>query len=259
MSKQNVIEKNTILMIITYIYHSCCAIEFDKFSVIIDYYIDPAKNGEATGWVEQHLLQKDKPLYVLCTHSHGDHFNEEVLTWDLDKKDITYVFSKEIADTLKDNSLLKDEKINYLEKFESYRDKNIMIKAFGSTDAGASFYIEHKRTKIFHAGDLNNWHWNEEVPIDESFVFENQYICELELLSEEVKKLDVAMFPLDPRLGKDFMRGGEQFVNKIKTKNFLPLHFGDNYELIQQFEPIALKAKTKLLKLDHKAQSFNIK
>ena len=96
------------------------------------------------------------------------------------------------------------------------------------------------------------------MPIDESFVFENQYICELELLSEEVKKVDIAMFPLDPRLGKDFMRGGKQFVNKIKTKNFLPIHFGDNYDLIQQFEPIATKAKTNFLKLEHKAQSFKL-
>ena len=246
-------------MIITYIYHSCCAIEFSKFSVIIDYYIDPLKDGEASGWVEQHLLQNEKPLYVLCTHSHSDHFNEEVLSWDANKDNITYIFSKEVAETLKDNPLLKDEKINYLDKFEEYKDKNIKVQAFGSTDEGSSFYMEHERKKIFHAGDLNNWHWNEEVPRDEAFVFENQYICELELLSEQVKKVDIAMFPLDPRLGKDFMRGGEQFVNKIKTKNFLPLHFGDNYEQIQQFEPIASKAKTNLLKLEHKAQSFKIK
>ena len=245
-------------MIITYIYHSCCAIEFSKFSVIIDYYIDPVKEGEEVGWVEKNLLQNDKPLYVLCTHSHSDHFNEEVLSWDAKKDNITYIFSKEVAETLKDNPLLKDEKITYLDKFEEYKDKNIKVQAFGSTDEGGSFYMEHERKKIFHAGDLNNWHWNEEVPRDEAFVFENQYICELELLSEQVKKVDIAMFPLDPRLGKDFMRGGEQFVNKIKTKNFLPLHFGDNYELIQQFEPIANKAKTKLLKLEHKAQSFKL-
>ena len=245
-------------MIITYVYHSCCAIEFKKFTILIDYYKDAIKEGEEIGWVEKNLLQNDKPLYVLCTHSHADHFNEEVLKWGAQKDSITYIFSKEVVDTIKDNPLLKDEKITYLDKFEEYKDKNIKVQAFGSTDEGGSFYIEHKRSKIFHAGDLNNWHWNEEVPMDESFVFENQYICELELLSEEVKKLDIAMFPLDPRLGKDFMRGGEQFVNKIKTKNFLPLHFGDNYELIQQFEPIANKAKTKLLKLEHKAQSFKL-
>ena len=246
-------------MIVTYVYHSCCAIEFETFSIIIDYYKDAIKDGDEIGWVKKHLLKKEKPLYVLCTHSHSDHFNEEILSWNRDKENITYVFSKEIADTLKDTSSLKDEKIIYLDKLEEYKDDNLKIKAFGSTDAGASFYIEHNDAKIFHAGDLNNWHWNEEVTKNESFVFENRYICELELLSEDVTELDIAMFPLDPRLGEDFMRGGEQFVNRIKTDNLLPLHFGDNYELIQQFEPIARVNNCNLLKLEHTGQSFKIK
>ncbi len=244
-------------MIVTYVYHSCCAIEFDEFSVIIDYYEDTTKDGEA-GWVANHLLQKETPLYVLCTHSHKDHFNEEVLSWCRNKENITYVFSKEVADTLHGITSLKDNKIVYLDKLQHYKDHHIKIKAYGSTDAGASFYIEHKGAKIFHAGDLNNWHWNEEVPKDESFVYENQYICELELLSEEVSEVDIAMFPLDPRLGKDFMRGGEQFINKVKTHNLLPLHFGGNYELIQQFDPIARKAGTRLLGLKQRGQSFRI-
>ena len=245
-------------MIITYVYHSCCAIEFDAFSVIIDYYQDAIKDGNQIGWVHQHLLKKQKPLYVLCTHSHKDHFNEEILSWDREKEDITYIFSKEVADTLQGTFSLKDEKIFYLDKLEEYKDDNLKITAFGSTDEGGSFYIEHNGAKIFHAGDLNNWHWNEEATKEETYVFENHYICEIELLSEKVKEVDVAMFPLDPRLGKDFMRGGEQFVNKIKTKNFLPLHFGDKYELIQQFEPIARQANCNLLKLEYKAQSFKI-
>lgn len=246
-------------MIVTYVYHSCCAIEFDSFSVIIDYYKDTFENDkeENGGWVAEYLLKKKKPLYVLCTHSHADHFNQEVLSWDKDKSDITYIFSQEIENTFK--GTLKEDKIHYLDKLQLFEDNNLTIQAFGSTDAGASFYIQHKDKKIFHAGDLNNWHWNEEVSKDESFVFENQYICELELVAEVVKELDIVMFPLDPRLGKDFMLGGEQFIRKIKTDNLLPLHFGDNYNLIKQFEPIAQKANCKLLQLEHTGQSFKIK
>ena len=247
--------KNGKNMIVTYVYHSCCAIEFDSFSIIIDYYKDAFENGK--GWVKDYLLKKEMPLYVLCTHSHADHFNQEVLKWDKKKSDITYIFSKEIEDTFKET--LKEDKVHYLDKLQLFEDENLSIKAFGSTDAGASFYIQHKDKKIFHAGDLNNWHWNEEASKENSLVYENQYICELELVAEEVKKLDIAMFPIDPRLGKDFMLGGEQFVNKIKTDNLLPLHFGDNYELIKQFEPIAKAANCNLLHLEHTGQSFKIK
>ena len=38
-------------MKLTYVYHSCCAIEFKKFTVLIDYYKDVIKEGEETGCV----------------------------------------------------------------------------------------------------------------------------------------------------------------------------------------------------------------
>ena len=245
-------------MTVTYIYHSCCVIEFDAFSVIVDYYKDSFEddNSKKRGWVKDYLLNKEEPLYVLCTHSHADHFNPEVLSWNKDKDNITYVFSKEVEEIHQE--VLKGNKIHFLNKFESFEDDNLSVKAFGSTDTGGSFYIQHNDTKIFHAGDLNNWHWNEEVSSSEALMYENQYICELQLMAEEVKELDIAMFPLDPRLGKDFLRGGEQFVNKIKTHNLLPLHFGDNYDLIKQFEPIAQKANCNLLAPEHTGQSFKI-
>ena len=78
-------------------------------------------------------------------------------------------------------------------------------------------------------------------------------------MAEDVNELDIAMFPLDPRLGKDFMLGGEQFINKIRTDNLLPLHFGDNYQLVSQFDPIAKAAGCNLLHLEHTGQSFKIK
>ena len=36
-------------MIVTYIYHSCCVIEFESFSIIIDYYEDTIMEGDEIG------------------------------------------------------------------------------------------------------------------------------------------------------------------------------------------------------------------
>lgn len=36
------------------------------------------------------------------------------------------------------------------------------VKAFDSTDEGLSYLVEMDGIRIFHAGDLNNWHWREE-------------------------------------------------------------------------------------------------
>ena len=40
--------------------------------------------------------------------------------------------------------------------------KGVKIKAFGSTDIGISFLVSVDGVDIFHAGDLNWWHWWDE-------------------------------------------------------------------------------------------------
>ena len=54
----------------------------------------------------------------------------------------------------------------------------------------------------------------------EALTCENNFLCELELIAERTDHIHVAMFPIDPRLGRKYMRGAEQFVKRIKTDYF---------------------------------------
>ena len=240
-------------MRVTYIYHSCYLIEFGSFSVIFDYYKDVPRD-DGTGWVNDYLLGKEEDLYVLCTHSHSDHFNPEILTWKEQKKNITYIFSHELHSSGK--GAVVDAV--YLRKGELFRDHRIRVKAFGSTDEGGSFLLEWNNCRIFHAGDLNNWHWNEEVGKEEALTNENNFLCELELLAEQSDKLDLVMFPVDPRLGKDYMRGAEQFVTRIQTRYFLPMHFGEQYEKANSFSMVAERNGAIYLPLTRPGQSYEL-
>lgn len=240
-------------MTITYIYNSCYLIEFEDFSLLFDYYKDvPRKDGSA--WVKDYLLQKDEDLYILCSHSHHDHFNPDILSWGEKKSNIRYIFSKELLES----GTTSPKNALYLAKGEVYRDHRIAIKAFGSTDVGGSFLLEYNNRQFFHAGDLNNWHWNEEVDAEEALSYENNYLCELELLAEQTDRLYMAMFPVDPRLGKDFMRGAEQFVSRIDTDLFLPMHFGEKYDEANRFGEIAPLCGVQYLPVTHCGQSFTI-
>ncbi|WP_165023498.1 MULTISPECIES: MBL fold metallo-hydrolase [unclassified Dysgonomonas] len=239
-------------MKLTYIYHSGYAIEGDGFTIIIDYYKDSADNA-SEGIGHKQLLQKEGKLYILCTHSHHDHFVPEILEWRKQRNDIIYIFSKEILDNLK----IKDEGIIYLDKLEIYKDDTLEIKAFGSTDIGGSFLIRTKDKTIFHAGDLNNWHWNEESTPQEIEEAETYYSSELNLLTNEVTDINLAMFPVDPRLGKDYMKGAEQFVSIIKTDIFAPMHFDEAYKEIAAFEKIAQKYDCKSICWKHRGESIN--
>ncbi|MCL2674872.1 MAG: hypothetical protein FWE92_06030, partial [Defluviitaleaceae bacterium] len=79
-----------------------------------------------------------------------------------------------------------------------------------------------------------------------------------EKIAEFSPSIDVAMFPLDPRLGKDFAKGAEQFIARIKTVNFIPMHFRNNFSIANQFEPIAKAHDTNFFALTHKCQTINL-
>lgn len=239
-------------MKLTYIYHSCFAIESDDLTIIIDYYKD-SDNNPQNGIIHSELLNKKGKLYVLSSHSHPDHFNKEILEWKKIKENITYIFSKDIWE----NGLVKPSDAIYLNKLETYRDHTLEIKAFGSTDIGISFLIRVNGKTIFHAGDLNNWHWNEESTQEEIDEAEAYYQNELNLLADNVKHINLAMFPIDPRLGKDYMKGAIQFIDAIKTDIIVPMHFDNAYDKIATFAPIATEKGVIYIPWAHKGECID--
>jgi len=238
-------------MKLTYIYHSGYAIEGDGFTIIIDYYKD-SSDIPGEGIVHKELLKKEGKLYVLCTHSHHDHFNKEILKWKWEHPNVIYIFSKDILKYRK----AKDRDAIYLDKSNTYTDETLSIRAFGSTDLGISFLIKAGGKTIFHAGDLNNWHWNEESTQEEIEEAELFYQNELDLLADNVNHLDLAMFPVDPRLGKDYMKGAEQFVKAIPTNVFAPMHFEEEYDKANVFAKFTESKGHRFISWKHRGESI---
>jgi L-ascorbate metabolism protein UlaG (beta-lactamase superfamily) len=223
-------------MKLTYINHSGFAIEGVHCTIIIDYFKDSEDE-----YIKKSLSSFAGKLYVCSSHWHPDHFNREILRWKTIRPDITYIFS----DDIRKKNFASPEDATFLNKGDVLQDESIHIKAFGSTDVGISFLIETEGKKIFHAGDLNNWHWDEESTPDEIKEAELAFLEELQALSDETGHLDLALFPVDCRLGKNYMRGAEQFVDAIQTDLFAPMHFGHTYREANAFRPYAEKAGCK--------------
>ena len=243
-------------MELTYIYHSGFALSGDGFTVIMDYYRD-SEDGQAQadlnrlmdgtfsnqetgmpeGTVHSELLRRPGKLYVLASHFHPDHFNKEVLTFREKHPDIVYIFSQDI---LHEEKLLSTDAV-WLKKGDCYADDVLRVHAFGSTDVGISFLVEAEGKKIFHAGDLNNWHWMDESSEAEWKGYERDYLFELDCICSYTRNMDVVMFPVDPRLGTEYMCGARQFVEQIKTSIFVPMHFDEAYDKAATFLPIAQK------------------
>lgn len=239
-------------MKLTYIYHSCFVLEAENITIIIDYFRDTAKISEK-GLIHSDFLNRPGKLYLLSSHSHDDHFNPEILTWMSSRPDAIAIFSDDILQYRK----ASQNAAVYLKKGDCYEDADLKIEAFGSTDLGISFLISIQNRLIFHAGDLNNWHWSDESTPREAQESENAFLDELDYLEKQVTHLDLAMFPIDSRLGTDYMLGARQFVERIKVDYFVPMHFGEEYAKADAFKFYAEKAGSIFFSLSHTGESFD--
>ena len=188
---------------------------------------------------------------MLASHSHGDHFDPGIMSFGFGQR--KWILSADIYGKVPVN-----RDVYFLEKGNVYSDPLVTVWAYGSTDTGISFYMETGGKKIFHAGDLNNWHWNEEETPKNAAKNEKWFLDELALIAHDVPVLDAAMFPVDLRLGKDYTRGAEQFLDSIKTGLFIPMHFWDNLESARAFKPKAEQRGCRFADIHTKGDVFEL-
>lgn len=225
-------------MKITYLYNSGFLIEHQNIGLIIDYYPGPQHSGRA---VQKDILANyfdtsPEYTYVFCSHAHYDHFSPDILSWRY-QSNLKYILSDDIFVEGRE-----DLNVAFLGAIEEYEDDRVFVRAFGSTDEGVSFSIRLGDWTLFHAGDLNNWHWREEASPEEAKAYETAYLLELSKIKEAMPSCDVAFFPLDPRLGKDFMLGAEQLIESVRCRHLFPMHFLKDPAKLDKFCPIAKKA-----------------
>lgn len=227
---------------LTYIYHDCFLLQTPECAIVFDYWKDPdASEQFLPGFLRE--IPGDCPLYVFVSHFHKDHFNKCIFGWENIHPDIHFVISRDVARharyLLKEDSLYNGERpessaVTILSKGERFSDSIIEAEAFGSTDIGNSYAIILKKSglKVFHAGDLNCWAWRDESTPEEIRAAENAFRSELAPIAAAYPAFDIAMFPVDSRIGSGYAQGAREFASRIAVARFFPMHFtlGDNPE-----------------------------
>lgn len=224
---------------VSHIYHSGFILETQDVLMVFDYY---------TGDIDL----KNKKTYVFVTHGHDDHYTEEIFNWRKDREDITYILSSDIAyfSTSKDIYIMKP--------YETLNIDDIQIQSFGSTDQGLSLLINYKDVNIFFAGDLNWWHWPNDS-IEDQKSEEIQFKTEIAKIRRTNTDIDIAFFPVDPRLGEGFSLGAEHIIEELSPSYLFPMHFGDKYDTSKRFINKIAKLDTKIVDIDKKGKTFEIK
>lgn len=233
---------------IHYLYHSGFAVRTIGHFLVFDYYNDkpcPAKKGLEAGVVTaQEIADYPNPV-VFVSHAHADHYNPVVLEWQKANQGIRYIMSNDVP--------AKADGIHSLAPHERLELPDMLIKTFGSTDQGVSFLVSVDGINIFHAGDLNWWHWKDESTQEEVNLSEQEFLKEMRSIIGN--KVDIAFFPVDPRLGSEYYLGAERFISLIKPTMLVPMHFGDNYEAVAEFALRAQNCNTAVPMIFRRGQS----
>lgn len=222
-------------MKITYLDNSGFVITNDDVIMVFDYYRDPSHSLN-------HILgnKPDTPVVFFVSHRHQDHYNPGIYEIAQNHRRV-YVVSNDVTAS-KIPSTLEVQGMSPGDSVENLPG-NIRVKAYGSTDEGCSFLVSlPDGSKIFHGGDLNDWHWQDESSIREVEKANNDFLKIVNRIAEDNPILDVAMIAVDPRMGSDFARGARLFLDKIKVAHFFPMHFNGKSDEACAFDTYATSA-----------------
>lgn len=227
-------------MKITYLEHSGFAVEYKEYVLIFDWY---------KGKVPE--FDKNKKVLVFSSHSHYDHYNQEIFTWKDRYPDITYILS---ADIMADDP---DAEIIYVTANKEYQVDDLEIQTLHSTDEGVAYVVYAGGKVIYHAGDLNWWHWEEETELYNENM-RRDYQKEIEKLKDLA--IDIAFVPLDPRQENQDFWGMDYFMKHTNTKYVFPMHMWEKYEEYDRLmkNPEAASYKDRVMKITGPGQVFEI-
>ena len=239
------------IMKIYYVFHSCFVVETESSFLLFDYYKTKKDKNQDFDFNEllTTILKSNKNLYVFSSHSHQDHFNSQILSWVIEKENIYYILSNDIKlyDSIKN--------IYTVTQNENFALNNLNISTFGSTDAGVSFLINVDGTNIFHAGDLNWWKWPDDTPEEEKEM-EDAFKAVIKDVVKTNAMIDIAFFPVDPRLEDNYLCGGQYFIEKLNPKIFIPMHFWGSFKTTADFKYSQENTETEILKISHSNQTL---
>ncbi len=200
-------------MEIIYIHHSSFLVETASACLLFDYFEGPLPP-----------LPKDKPLYVLASHNHGDHFSDAVFSLRDIHPDTRYLLSYDIGKAAVPNGC----SVLFLSPRTQWQDDILSVETFRSTDEGVAFWCRLDGRDIYHAGDLNHWYWEGE---EEAWNRDMTQSYREEISRMAGRTADVAFLPVDPRLEDWFYLGADDFMKQVDARHIFPMHFWGDFSV----------------------------
>ena len=200
---------------VTYLDHSGFLVELEDAYFLFDYY---------KGRLPQ--IDLEKKMFVFVSHVHHDHYRKDIFNLRKHFREIRYVLSSDIE--------IKAEKdIVQMQPNEKKEVMGAEIRTLRSTDEGVAFVVHYAGKTIYHAGDLNWWHWEGEP---KSWNRNMEVNFKREIDSMKGRKIDIAFVPLDPRQEEAYYMGMDYFIKNVGANEIYPMHFWGEPRIIDRYK-----------------------
>lgn len=231
-------------MNITYIHHSAFLVQTESASLLFDYFEGALPS-----------IPAEKPLYVMASHVHADHFSEKIFSLADHHPKVIFLLSWDIPARAVPESCRPNT--HFLRPHEIWQDEILALETFRSTDEGVAFWCSLDGKEVYHAGDLNHWYWEGE---DEQWNRDMTAAYRFEMARMKGKKADIAFLPVDPRLEDAFCLGVHDFMQQADADLIFPMHFWGDFTVCRRLRehPNSAKYRDRIVTMEEKGQIFSV-
>ena len=237
-------------MRVTFLAHSGFLVELPSVTLLFDWW-----KGELPA------LRPEIPLLVFVSHRHPDHFSPAIFALNDGPRQILFLLGKDIR--LSPRNLARwGVSQETAGKCLSLGGNNIVsplsgvsVETLPSTDEGVAFLVTADGRTLFHAGDLNWWHWE-----GEDKAWNRNMEVNFQRYTEPLRgrRIDLAMLPLDPRLGEPGFWGPRYFLELADIARFLPMHQWGEFGFTKQFLERFPEFKSCTVPVEKTGQCFDL-
>ena len=232
---------------ITHYYHSGFSVAGGDTLLVFDYW--RGEEGELTEDLQltPARIRSFAHVIVFISHEHIDHFDPVVFSWK-DLTDVSYIVSSDMPVGTRGKRMAPGDVYAPVD--------GVNITAYDSTDLGVSFLVDFRGLRLFHAGDLNFWHWREESTMQDIEEADAEFRKAVAPLS--AARIDVAFFPVDPRQGTMYEAGANYFILTVKPRILIPMHYFHRADVALEYARTATCRSTEVIAMPVYGESMTL-
>ena len=242
--------------------HSGFIVETEETVLAFDITKEGADIDELNQRIEN--VPREKKLFVFSSHAHGDHYTPRIFTW------FGGIYGGEPAEFfLGDDKEMKfsrvpdSDNIHFINGNEEAECEGVKIETLPSTDAGVAFIVTADEKTIFHAGDLVWWDWTRDGGVYDpeearKEAEETERDFKEKMAPLKGRHIDLAMIPLDPRLGGTSDWTIEEYNRVADIDLIAPMHQWGQFTLTDDFVKSHPDMEDKIIRIQKSGETFTL-